>query len=174
MDNIINNQNLTSIMNRIQTRRLELKLSYQDLANKTNMSKSTLQRYETGSIKNMPIDKLGVISSALDVDPMWILGFNSKITSEYTEEEKEYLKNFRQLNMIGRNKVKNYTSDLIDSGKYIKSKTISLKSKNKEIWEEIDKDHLIPNAACEMEGNFTKEDYEHDEAIMKNDDFWNK
>ena len=36
------------IIERVRSRRLELGLSYQDLADKTGMSKSTLQRYETG------------------------------------------------------------------------------------------------------------------------------
>ena len=39
------------MMERLKRRRKELGYSYQDLANLTQMSKSTLQRYETGGIK---------------------------------------------------------------------------------------------------------------------------
>ena len=41
---------------RIAQRRRELGLSYQELADRTGLSKSTLQRYETGSIGSIPLD----------------------------------------------------------------------------------------------------------------------
>ena len=49
---------MQEIMLRMKNRREELDMSYQTLAEKVGISKSTLQRYETGSIKNMPVDKL--------------------------------------------------------------------------------------------------------------------
>ena len=64
-----------NIVKRIKKRRLELKYSFQDLANKTNMSKSTLQRYETGTIKNLPLDKLEVLASALQTTPSYLMGW---------------------------------------------------------------------------------------------------
>ena len=65
---------MTEIVSRIKTRRLELGMSYQDLANKTGMSKSTLQRYEAGAIQNIPLDKLDVLSDALQIDPVQLIG----------------------------------------------------------------------------------------------------
>ena len=41
---------MNNIIARIKKRRTDLDMSYQELANKTGLSKSTLQRYETGSI----------------------------------------------------------------------------------------------------------------------------
>ena len=49
-----NSKKMQEIVKRIKKRREELKLSYQDLANRTGFGKSTLQRYETGSIRTMP------------------------------------------------------------------------------------------------------------------------
>lgn len=66
---------VNDIVKRIKTRRLELEYSFQDLANKTNMSKSTLQRYETGAIKNLPLDKLEVLASALQTTPAYLMGW---------------------------------------------------------------------------------------------------
>lgn len=66
---------VNDIVKRIKTRRLELEYSFQDLANKTNMSKSTLQRYETGAIKNLPLDKLKVLASALQTTPAYLMGW---------------------------------------------------------------------------------------------------
>ena len=43
------------IMNKIKNLRENLGYSFQDLSEITGISKSTLQRYETGNIKNIPI-----------------------------------------------------------------------------------------------------------------------
>ncbi len=59
---------------RIKQRRKELGLSYQELAELTGLSRSTLQRYETGSIKNIPLDKLDVLAEGLKTTVMYILG----------------------------------------------------------------------------------------------------
>ncbi|MDQ0151183.1 helix-turn-helix domain-containing protein [Eubacterium multiforme] len=162
MSNLFDDSKMKNIMNRIQSRRLELQLSYQDLASKTNMSKSTLQRYETGLIKNMPVDKLGIIAKALDVSPLWLLGLNEN-NNELSKEEENHIEDLRKLNDIGKKKVITYTKDLVEMPKY-----------QKQIWEEEGKEFLMPNAAHEKEGEFTEEDYKHDDDIMKDDDFWNK
>ena len=73
-----------NIVKRIKKRRLELGYSFQDLADKTNMSKSTLQRYETGTIKNLPLDKLDVLASALQTTPSYLMGWD-----EVKEEPKK-------------------------------------------------------------------------------------
>ena len=120
MNNLLDDSKIKNIMNRIQSRRLELKLSYQDLASKTNMSKSTLQRYETGSIKNMPVDKLGIIATALDVSPLWLLGFDeNENNNKLSNEEQQHIEDLRKLNDIGKNKVITYTKDLMDNPKFI-------------------------------------------------------
>ena len=62
------------IIERIKNRRLELDMSYQDLADKTGMSKSTLQRYETGFIKNLPLSRVEALARALRVTPEYLMG----------------------------------------------------------------------------------------------------
>ena len=41
---------INSVAKRMKDRRTELGMSYQTLADRTGLSKSTLQRYETGAI----------------------------------------------------------------------------------------------------------------------------
>lgn len=77
-------EEVNNIVKRIKKRRLELEYSFQDLADKTNMSKSTLQRYETGAIKNLPLDKLEVLASALQTTPSYLMGWD-----EVKEEPKK-------------------------------------------------------------------------------------
>ncbi|WP_243447304.1 helix-turn-helix transcriptional regulator [Clostridium tetani] len=126
---ITTNKNMKEIINRIKTRRNELMLSYQDLADKTGLSKSTLQRYETGAIKNMPLDKLGVLAKALNVSPAYLMGWEESVTNNDKEDTKKttLLSNFNKLNDIGKDKVITYTKDLLDNNKY-----------------SIEKDHLLP------------------------------
>ena len=164
---LLDDSKIKNIMNRIQSRRLELKLSYQDLASKTNMSKSTLQRYETGSIKNMPVDKLGIIATALDVSPLWLLGFDeNENNNKLSDEEQQHIEDLRKLNDIGKNKVINYTKDLIEMPKYQKDNVTILPKKEKEIWEEPGKEYLMP-IACH-DDNLTDEEKDFmDEAIAE-------
>ncbi|MBM7835911.1 helix-turn-helix domain-containing protein [Clostridium sardiniense] len=167
MENLFNDSKMKNIMNRIQSRRLELQLSYQDLASKTNMSKSTLQRYETGSIKNMPVDKLGIIAAALDVSPLWLLGLNED-NNELSKEEENHINDLRKLNNEGKNKVITYTKDLIEMPKYQKENNITeLPKKEKQIWEEPGKEHLMP-IACHNDGLSDEEKENMDNII---DDF---
>lgn len=155
--NVSDKQNMKEIINRIKTRRNELMLSYQDLADKTGLSKSTLQRYETGAIKNMPLDKLGVLAKALNVSPAYLMGWEESVTNNDKEDTKKttLLSNFNKLNDIGKDKVITYTKDLLDNNKY-----------------SIEKDHLMPIAAHDKEGNFSKEDMDHDLNLMKDDELW--
>lgn len=98
---------MQEIMSRMKKRREELNMSYQTLSDKVGISKSTLQRYETGYIKNMPVDKLEDIAKALCVSPAYLMGWDDKITNEepttlaahfdgteYTEEQLERIKAF--------------------------------------------------------------------------------
>ena len=70
-------KNLKKIAERIKARRIELNMSYQDLADKTGISRSTLQRYETGAIKNLPIDKFELIANALNVSAVKLMGLEN-------------------------------------------------------------------------------------------------
>lgn len=168
MNNLLDDSKIKNIMNRIQSRRLELKLSYQDLASKTNMSKSTLQRYETGSIKNMPVDKLGIIANALDVSPLWLLGFNENQNSnnKLSNEEQQHIEDLRKLNTEGKDKVITYTKDLTEMPKYQKENNITKLPNKKNIWEEPGKEHLMP-IACHDDGLTEEQKNIMDEVIAE-------
>lgn len=66
-------ENTREVIERIKKRRLELGLSYGDLAKKTGINKATLQRYESGSISNLPTGRLIDIAKALFVSPQYLL-----------------------------------------------------------------------------------------------------
>lgn len=78
----MNDQDKRILQSRLKERRLFLNMTYQDLANKTGLSKSTLQRYETGGIQNLPYDKIFTLSEALDVKPEYF----TDLTKDYTAQ----------------------------------------------------------------------------------------
>ncbi len=98
-------EKMQDIMERMKNRREELNMSYQTLSEKVGISKSTLQRYETGFIKNMPVDKLEDIANALNVSPAYLMGWETEQPTtlaahfdgeEYTEDELDEIRRFAQ------------------------------------------------------------------------------
>ncbi len=79
------------IIERIKARRMQLDLSYQDLADKTGISKSTLQRYESGKIKNLPIDKLEILADALDTSPGYLMEWQEPKAITNAEEAMTFI-----------------------------------------------------------------------------------
>lgn len=73
----MNEKELNSIAIRLKSRREELGLSLETLSNKTGLSKSTLQRYETGGISNIPLDKLKILSKSLNLSVNEFLGLEN-------------------------------------------------------------------------------------------------
>lgn len=62
-------------MKRFKEKRLALGLSFQNLADKTGMSKATLQRYESGDMKNLPVGKIKILADVLQTTPHYLLGW---------------------------------------------------------------------------------------------------
>ena len=53
-------------------------VTYDDLAKKTSISKSALQRYATGETEKIPIDRVQSIAAALGTTAQYLLGWDSK------------------------------------------------------------------------------------------------
>ena len=93
-----------SIIERMKSRRNELGMSYQALAERTGLSKSTLQRFESGKIKNIPLAQLQTLATGLRTTPEWLLGLyddpdvNSHymFTSQLTPFDMRLLNNFHK------------------------------------------------------------------------------
>ena len=68
---------MDDIASLVRERKQNLGLSYQDLANRTGMTKSTLQRYASGEIKNIPLSRLRSLATALEISENQIIGVES-------------------------------------------------------------------------------------------------
>ncbi|MGG7099171.1 helix-turn-helix domain-containing protein, partial [Clostridium sardiniense] len=145
-----------------------------------SIAKSTISKWENNKA-DPSMENAKILCNYFNVSLDYLLGLSKYKTKEEELEihkskmlefankhnknfyEKNLLDSFNKLNDIGKKKVITYTKDLIEMPKY-----------QKQIWEEEGKEYLMPNAAHEIEGNFIEEDYQHDDDIMKDDDFWNK
>ena len=91
------------IIKRIKERRLALGLSYQDVADATGLSKSTIQRYETGAIRKVPINQIEELAKALHTSPNYLMGWDDN-PGYYTDIETavlaQQLKNHPQFRVM--------------------------------------------------------------------------
>ena len=102
----MNEKELTELITRLKNQRIKLGYSYQDLANITNISKSTLQRYETGFIKKVPITQIDILAKALGVSPAYLMGWDK--SSQLSPQEETHIKKYRQLDADGKEDVDDY------------------------------------------------------------------
>lgn len=171
----------TDVGLKIFNARKNLKMSRAELGQKINLHESTIKRYEDGHIKSLDIEKLKEFASALDISPAYLMGWKEEIekneikNSPITEEEQQHIEDLRKLNTDGKDKVIAYTKDLIEMPKYQKdnnSKVVEMPKREKQIWEEPGKEYLMPKASHDKEGEFTEEDYKHDDDLMNDEDIW--
>ena len=71
----------SEIGKRITLRREELGASMEEIAQKVGVHKSTIQRYEAGSIQRIKLPVVESIASALSVSPEWLIGLNEEKTA---------------------------------------------------------------------------------------------
>lgn len=143
---------MQDIMNRMKAKREELDMSYQTLSEKVGISKSTLQRYETGYIKNMPVDKLEIISKALNVSPAYLMGWEESpaASDPLTSDQQQLNDIYTQLNSFNKKKSLTYSKNLLSTQQM--------------------EDDLVLNAAHAI--NPTEEEKKHADDIMNDDSFW--
>lgn len=59
---------------RMHDRRMSLGMTLQDVADRVRVARSTIQRYEAGSISQMKMPVVFAIAGALNVNPDWLVG----------------------------------------------------------------------------------------------------
>ena len=73
------NQTVTEVKDIIKTRRLQLGLSYSELGKMCGVDKTTAWKWELGKIENMKCDKMVLLSKALDISPLVLLGIEEYV-----------------------------------------------------------------------------------------------
>ncbi len=95
------------IGNRIKQARVIRNMSLQDIADSIGVARSTVQRYEKGTINKIKLPVLESIANALNVKPDWIIGKNETMT-EYKNSAKtdirlqKILDSYNSMDNIGK------------------------------------------------------------------------
>ena len=96
------------VNNFIRTRRLELNLTLQNVADFVGVGKGTVQKWESGLIKDMRRSNIASLAKILNVSPALLLKDEITEIVPYksnlviTEKETEHIKNYRQLSDDGK------------------------------------------------------------------------
>ena len=69
---------MSELSERIKGLMAQKDVTYDDLAKKTGISKSALQRYATGETEKIPIDRVQSIATALGATAQYLLGWDSE------------------------------------------------------------------------------------------------
>lgn len=182
----MNNENtstrLKKIMSERKLRQVDLLEMVRPFCEKYNVkiNKSDISQYLSGKVKPGQ-EKLSMLGMALNINETWLMGYDVPKEKHFnvesfnlSNEEKTLLKNFNKLDTEDKGKVIDYTVLLSSQDKYKEenNKVIELTKKEKQIWEEPGKEHLMPIASHDKDGEFTEEDYKHDDDLMDDEDFW--
>ena len=126
---------MSKFSERFKELRQSRKLSQQELADKLNTSKSSVNMYERGE-REPGIEMLETIADFFNVDMDYLLGKASIVNktlanaenviklsgtdkqTNLTSSEETLLSNYRQLNPDGQKKVDDYVEDLVKGGLY--------------------------------------------------------
>lgn len=91
---------------RMKEKRLELGLTLEEVATKVGKNRTTIYRYETGELGNMPLSLLEPIANALGTTPIYLMGWEEHEDGSIKLIDNEFLAFQEVANLIG------YTSDL--------------------------------------------------------------
>ena len=107
-------------------KRKQLNLTLENVGNAVGVSKSTVKKWEDGSISNMKRDKIVALAKVLQISPVLLIetdDIDIKRTMQISDKKIEKLyKNYNLLNCKGKEKLLEYSEDLITSGNYLNIK----------------------------------------------------
>jgi transcriptional regulator with XRE-family HTH domain len=95
------------ISEKIKSRRDNLGLTLQEVGDHIGVSKATVQRYESGEIKNLKLETIEKLAEILKTTPAYLMGWEEEKKpnqletlaahfegEEFTEDDKEDIENF--------------------------------------------------------------------------------
>lgn len=102
---------METIQERIKSRRLQLKLTLEDVANALGVNKTTVMRYESESIKKLPTDIVPPLAKVLKCTPQYLMGWEELENETYilADHEREHLDIYRILDEKGQHTVDTVT-----------------------------------------------------------------
>lgn len=105
---------MATIHERIKQRRTELGYTLLYVAEKLNIKEATMQRYESGAIKNIKHETISELAKILNCDPAYLMGW----TDSPTEPKKEYEELYLKLDNEDRAEIRGEMRQMLKAPKY--------------------------------------------------------
>lgn len=155
----------------IKSKRIERKMTLEDLAKSVGVSRQTIQRYESGVIGNIPSDKIELIARALDTSPAYLMGWE-QVDSHFSGKEapKEIYDKFKN----NVSKFHGEHKELLDIYRKLSSpnqKRVLTYSKNLLMNQQMEEDLTVQAAHERTDIEVTDEMRQHDDDIMNDENF---
>lgn len=155
----------------IKSKRIERKMTLEDLAKSVGVSRQTIQRYESGVIGNIPSDKIELIARALDTSPAYLMGWE-QIDSNFSGKEapKEIYDKFKS----NVSKFHGEHKELLDIYGKLSSpnqKRVLTYSRNLLMNQQMEEDLTVQAAHERTDIEVTDEMRQHDDDIMDDENF---
>lgn len=97
---------MTKLNERIKSRRLALGLTLAEIAEQIGVKEATVQRYESGEIKNIKHETIAQLAEVLRCSPTYLMGWSDEVKDNVQQDaEKELLRKFQSLDEKGKHTV---------------------------------------------------------------------
>lgn len=152
----------------IEVLKKERNLTSKELADLSGVPKGTLDKILSGVTKDPKLETLKALAKVLGCTLDDFDDTNNSLNNIDTREAK-LIENYKKLNSIAKDKLVEYSNDLLQIPKYKKetdTKIVELPKKEKQIWEEKGKEYLMP-IACH-DDNLTDEEKDRMNDIINN------
>ena len=114
-----------SMGERIKYLRLLANMSQEELGNRVGVQRAAINKYEKGSVTNIPIATIEKIANTFDVSPIYLVGWDNVEINPLSAEVKvlqgvkqfyggeviEIIEQYMHLNSIGKKRVLQYLED---------------------------------------------------------------
>lgn len=108
---------------RIKEKRKEANLTLLEVAKYLGVTEATVQRYESGNIKNIPYEFICKFADLFHCSPSYIMGWEEKNNNNLSNQEKALINKYRQLNEQQQYKVMGYIDSELHHNETVKEST---------------------------------------------------
>ena len=101
-----------TIGDRIRIKRLEKRMTQEELSIIAKTSKPNINRYEKNVITNIPLEKIERIAEALDVSPTYLLGWDKEPSEILDPVERELIFIYRKADARQKMRIDGFVSEI--------------------------------------------------------------
>lgn len=112
---------MVTIHERIKDERLKRGYTLLEVAERLGVREATVQRYESGEIKNIKYETITKLANIFNCSPAYLMGWDDKLEEKSNATEHSVLQKYNRLNSLGRCKVDAYIDGILENPDYIKN-----------------------------------------------------